>query len=66
MANRKVCARCGKKLDDLYASVWRSDGSELFYCHDDDDDCYGPATWAGYREFDSVDELIVWLDSEDD
>lgn len=49
----KKCARCGKDLapmNGLYASVWNSERGEVFYCHDDDGDCYGPATWAGYPE----------------
>jgi len=37
-------------MGGLYASVWSSTRGEVFYCHDDEDDCYGPATWVGYPE----------------
>lgn len=50
---KKECARCGKALNGLYASVWSSSRGEVFYCHDDDGTCYVPATWAGYPELDA-------------
>lgn len=50
--SKKTCARCGKQLDQLAASVYNgATKTTLYYCHDDDGDCYGPATWAGYPEF---------------
>lgn len=49
----KKCARCGKELDGLYASVWSSDRGEVFYCHDDEGTCYVGATIGGYPELDA-------------
>lgn len=53
MPKKKQCARCGKALTDLYASVWSSSRGEVFYCHDDDGTCYVGATMAGYPEMGS-------------
>lgn len=50
MTKPKKCARCERALDGIYASVWNSKHGEVFYCHDDEDDCYGPATTQGYPE----------------
>lgn len=51
MSKVKKCERCRKDLSGgIYASVWSSDRGEAFYCHDDESDCYSPATWDGYPE----------------
>ena len=47
---KRQCARCGKKLTEIFASVWSSEHGEVFYCHDNDGTCYVGATMNGYPE----------------
>ncbi|GAA4774326.1 hypothetical protein [Microbacterium gilvum] len=47
--SRKKCAACGRADGQMMATVWIGE-KRANYCHDDDGDCYSPATWAGYPE----------------
>lgn len=55
----RECARCGKALPGLRASVIQGD-RELFYCHDDEASptCYEQATWDRHPEFEAPADLI--------
>lgn len=46
----KRCARCGRILDFVAASVFKN-GKTIYYCHENEGiTCYMAAGWGGYPE----------------
>lgn len=44
------CARCGKTLGQVHASVWTKRTGTVYFCHDSDGSCYVSATREAYPE----------------
>jgi len=52
------CARCGKTLGQIHASVWTRTTGTVYYCHDNDGSCYVSATRERYPELRVTEERL--------